>query len=221
MHRGPHEQRPGEGLHPRPVLPPAAVIVSGPPASGKTTLAVALARAARYALVDLDTVTGPLTRAALRAWAGGESAIDTPAGEQLRAARYETLLDVAAANLEVGLGVVVSAPFTRERSSPRHFGDLAGRLRQGNPDLDVALLYIDAPAELVRRRLEARNADRDRAKLARPSDPLSPERLIPDARVLDGTGSVAEQLAQALDALAEIGVSPARPRAGRPQAELC
>jgi predicted kinase len=182
---------------------------------------VALARAAGYALVDLDTATGPLTRVALCACAGDESAIDTPAGDQLRAARYETLLGVAAANLEVGLGVVISAPFTRERSSARHFRDLVGRLRQGNPDLDVALLYIDAPAELVRRRLEARNADRDRAKLARPADQLSPERLIPEARVLDGTGSVAEQLAQALEALAGIGVRSGRPRVDRPQAELC
>jgi adenylate kinase family enzyme len=87
VRRGSAAQRPGEG-HPLARLAPAAVIVSGPPASGKTTLATALASALHYAIMDLDTVTSPLTRAALRAATGDETAIDTSAGEALRSARY-------------------------------------------------------------------------------------------------------------------------------------
>ena len=41
---------------------PAAVLVSGPPATGKSTLATALAPRLRAALPDLDVATGPLTR---------------------------------------------------------------------------------------------------------------------------------------------------------------
>jgi len=186
-------------------------MVSGSPASGKTTLATALAAVARYVLIDLDTVTGPLTHAALRASGEDESAIDT------RAARYDTLIDVAAANLEIGLGVVIAAPFTRERSSPRRFEHVVRKLREGRPHAEVALVYIDAPADLVRQRLTARNAPRDRAKLSRAPTRKHEAPLVPGALVLDGSQSLADQLARVLDALAR----PSGWRTNQPRADLC
>ncbi len=186
---------------PGPARAPAAIIVSGPPGSGKTTLATALAAALCYAIMDLDTVTGPLTRAALGTAAADDAAIDSPAGVALRAVRYETLLDVAAANLAAGIGVVIAAPFTVERSSPERFAELARRLQPS----EMALLYIDAPDGVVRSRLEGRNAARDRAKLARARAPApartSPALLVPEAIVIDGTNGISEQLAEALDAI--------------------
>lgn len=176
-----------------------AVIVSGPPASGKTTLATALARSLNYAIVDLDTVTGPLTRAALGLATGDETAIDSPAGSELRAARYETLLDVAAANLDVGVGVVIAAPFTAERTSAELFGEVVRRL-----GADVMLLYIDARDEVVQQRLQSRNAPRDWSKLKGARAVASPSAVVPDAIVLDGTRSAADQLREALDALARL-----------------
>jgi predicted kinase len=193
-------QRPGEG-HSLARLAPAAVIVTGPPASGKTTLATALASAVRYAIIDLDTVTGPLTRAALRAAVGDETAIDSPAGVALRGARYESLLALAAANLAVGVGVVVAAPFTAERASPDLFSEVAVRLRS-----DVALVYIDAPDDVVRKRLESRNAARDRAKLSgAPAGASGRSELVPAAIVIDGTLGLDEQVAEVLDALVRLG----------------
>lgn len=180
---------------------PAAVIVTGRPASGKTTLATALASVLHYAIMDLDTVTGPLTRAALRSSMGDETAIDSPAGVALREARYQSLVDLAAANLAAGIGVVIAAPFTAERASPALFAEVVRRLGS-----DVALLYIDAPNEVVRDRLEARNAPRDHAKLSRPParEPASPAAPIPEAIVVDATVGVDEQVAEALDALARL-----------------
>jgi len=195
VRRGSAERQPGEGRS-LARLPPAAVIVTGPPASGKTTLATALAAALRYAIMDLDTVTGPLTRAALSAATGDETAIDSPAGTALRGPRYETLIDLAAANLAVGVGVVIAAPFTAERSSPERFEELTRRLGAG-----AALVYVDAPEHVVRGRLENRNAARDRAKLSRPPAGATPAPLVPAAIVVDGTLTVAQQLAEALDAL--------------------
>jgi predicted kinase len=196
VRRGSVEQRPGEGSS-LARLAPAAIIVSGPPGSGKTTLATALASALHYAIMDLDTVTGPLTRTALHAAAGDETAIDSPTAVALRAPRYDTLLQVAAANLAVGIGVVIAAPFTAERSSPARFEEVVRRLRS-----DVALLYIQAPDDVVHSRLQRRNAARDRAKLSRGPAETRPAPLVADAIVIDGTLGDAEQAAAALDALA-------------------
>ena len=213
MPRGSARRRLGEGAVPRPGAggeptnegsghagAPAALIVTGPPASGKTTLAAALASALHYAIVDLDTVTGPLTRAALRASVGDEAAIHSPAGVALRASRYEALLDVAAANLAVGIGVVIAAPFTAERASPELFERVVRRLGS-----DVILFYMDAPDEVVRHRLENRDAPRDRAKLSRARARTSPAALIPEAIVIDGTAGIDEQVTEVLGALGHPG----------------
>ena len=188
------------------------MIVTGPPASGKTTLATALASVSRYAIIDLDTVTGSLTRAALAASVGDETAIDSRAGVALRAARYESLLEVAAANVAVGIGVVIAAPFTAERASPALFADIARRLGS-----DVALLYIDAPDDFVRDRLERRNAARDRVKLSRAPARARRPPLIREAIVIDGTVGVDEQVAEALDALARL----VERRLNNPEAAPC
>ena len=211
MRRGSPEEGPGEG-HSLARLAPAAVIVSGPPASGKTTLATGIASALHYAIMDLDTVTGPLTRAALHAATGDETAIDSTAAVALRTPRYETLIDLAAVNLAAGIGVVIAAPFSEERSSPDRFEAVVRRLRS-----TVTLLYIDAPDHIVRSRLESRNAARDRAKLSRPPAGTRPAMLVPEAIVIDGTHTDAGQLAEALAALRR----PQKRYPNNPQAASC
>lgn len=200
---------------------PDVVIVSGPPASGKTTLATALASRLGYAIADLDTVTGPLTRAALRLSHADESAIDSPVGAELRAARYETLLDVAAANLGVGLGVVLAAPFTAERSSPERLRDLVDRLHAAQAHDRVGLLYLDTPDEVLRERLASRNAPRDRTKPAARRAGTHRTALVSDAVVIDGTLGLGDQVASALDALARETGEPTKRQTIKSKAPSC
>ena len=87
----------------------AAILIGGPPATGKSTLAEALAPRLGAALLDLDVATAPLTR--VISGLTGVHDLDDPAlARPTRAARYETLIGLAAANLRTGRPVVLVAP---------------------------------------------------------------------------------------------------------------
>ncbi|HLI58515.1 MAG TPA: AAA family ATPase [Solirubrobacteraceae bacterium] len=179
------------GVHTR------TVVVAGPPASGKTTLGAALARALHHAFIDLDIVTGPLTRAALSLAGEDETALDGAPGARLRDARYDALLDTAAANLSVGLGVVLSGPFTRERADPARWE--AVRERLGTPDATLICLELDEATRHAR--MQARGAPRDRGKLDAAGELAEPSALIPGAVRLDASARPDGLLAAALAAL--------------------
>ncbi|HVC25473.1 MAG TPA: AAA family ATPase [Acidimicrobiales bacterium] len=177
-----------------------AVVVSGPPGSGKTTFATALARAARLVLLDLDDVAGPLTAAALALCGATEAALDDgELGTALRDARYASLLATAESNLGLGLGVVTVAPFTRERSSSEAWDELARHLGH-----DAALCYLDCPVPLLLERLERRAAPRDAAKLASTAAyaavALSVPPVAPHLRI-DATAPLDIQVGRAIEAL--------------------
>jgi predicted kinase len=176
------------------------VVVAGPPASGKTTLAAALAHVLHHAFIDLDTVTGAMTRAALALAGTDETALDGALGARLREARYGALLDTAAANLGVGLGVVLSAPFTLERAEPARWE--AVRERLGDADPALICLELDEPSR--RARMEARGAPRDRAKLRLPdSAGAGPEAGLPAGAIRLGGGDPESMLEAALAALSD------------------
>jgi predicted kinase len=196
-----------------------AIVVAGPPASGKTTLATGLAAALGWMIADLDAVTGALTRAALQLAGADETAIDGDLGEQIRAARYDALLTVATANLEIGRGVVLAGPFTAELADSRRWRALARRLHAPGVAGDVILVYVDCPADLRWERLRARDAVRDRAK---PAHPPAEPRLAPGLApvVVDAARPLAEQVDSVLAAIAAIAAIAA-PLAAGPQAHRC
>jgi len=176
---------------------PRAVVVAGPAGAGKTTLGLALASRLGYAIVDLDTVTGPLARFALEQLGVASEDFDSPSGRRLRGLRYDALLDVARANLDLGLGVVVTAPFTSEIHDEVAWSEVRTRLRPS-----AALIYLDAPPDVLHERLRERGEPRDRSKLSRgPLAAAFDGAPVRDAIVLDASLPVEVQLETALQAL--------------------
>jgi predicted kinase len=172
---------------------PWAVLVSGPPASGKSTLATAVAARLRAALLDQDVVTGALTKVV--GDLVGTHDLDDPAlAARTRSARYESVIATAAHNLRAGTPVVVVAPFTAERADPAAWHTVRDRLLDagGRP----ALVWLRLPAEELVRRLRSRCAARDRGKLDDPAafaaEVLGPP--VVEHLAVDATASTAQQL---------------------------
>ena len=145
----------------------AAVLIGGPPATGKSTLATALAPRLDAALLDLDVATGPLTRVVSQL--AGVADLDDPVLAGLtRDARYDTLLGLAAANVSAGRPVVLVAPFSLERSRVSAWEATTARI----PGPATMVWLHLAPAELIRR-LTARGLARDEGKLRDPASYLA------------------------------------------------
>jgi predicted kinase len=151
----------------------AAVLVGGPPATGKSTLAAALAPHLGAALLDLDVATGPLTRV-VSELAGVHDLDDPVLAGLTRDARYDTLLGLADANLRAGRPVVLVAPFSAERAQPAAWAATARRIEA---DLTMVWLHLP-PAELIRR-LTRRALARDETKIRDPASFLTGLDLAP------------------------------------------
>ena len=188
----------------------AAVLVGGPPATGKSTLASALAPRLGAAVLDLDVATGPLVRviSGLISGQGGVTDLDDPALAGLtRDARYDTLLALADANLRAGRPVILVAPFSAERARPAAWAATAQRLSAAAPVIPVMVWLHLPPDELVRR-LSRRALARDENKIRDPASFLAGLDLAPPAiphLALDATRPTATLVQSILDHLSQPG----------------
>jgi len=154
---------------------PAAVLIGGPPATGKSTLALALAPRLGAALLDLDTATAPLTRVVSEL--AGVHDLDDPALARLtRDARYDTLLGLAADNLAAGRPVVLVAPFSAERARPAAWAATTRRI-----PAPATMVWLHLPPEELIRRLTLRGLARDKNKISDPASYLTGLDLEPPA----------------------------------------
>jgi predicted kinase len=142
------------------VLP--AVLLSGPPASGKSTLSHLVARELRAAVIGQDVATGPLVSVVQRL-VGVDDLDDPRLAGLTREPRYRVVLDLAIDNLAAGMPVVLVAPFTAERTDPAAWAAARDRLMAAGGTPLLVWLRLE-PTEVLRR-VRERDAPRDAAKL--------------------------------------------------------
>lgn len=169
---------------------PLAILISGAPGTGKSSLAAALAPRLRAAVLDLDVATGPLTTV-VSGLVGATDLADPRLAALTRAPRYETLFALAEENLRAGVPVLLVAPFTAERSAAG-WSMVTDRLAAHAAALTLIWLHLPPP-RLVER-LRQRGAPRDAEKLRDPAAFLTTVASEPPAvthLALDATRPVA------------------------------
>ncbi len=130
---------------PRPRRPPLLVVVTGPPASGKTTIARELGDRCRLPLLEKD----PLKELLFDTLGAGGRA----RSREIGGAAYALLFDTIGRLLRGGTSLVVEANFAAD-TAEAGFGGL--------PPARLLQVYAFAPPELVLERFTARAGTRDR-----------------------------------------------------------
>lgn len=146
---------------------PTLHIVIGSAGSGKSTIAQRLARQHAAAYLDKDAMSARFVEAALVAagYDPGDRESNAFYREQILPLEYESLLDVAGANLRIGRSVVIDAPFSPYLSDPSFIASAAERFDW--PPIDVVeVVRVCVSSKTLQDRLRARGLERDRFKLA-------------------------------------------------------
>lgn len=143
-----------------------AIFILGRAGSGKTTLALAMARRARAVYLDKDTVVGEFTRHMMLLAGEPEFARDESEyyTDVIRPIEYSTLLEVGSSNLRLGQDVIFDAPFTPYLNDS---GFLIKVIQKHRWPLQVEpyVICVETSKSELRKRMEARNLKRDSWKL--------------------------------------------------------
>lgn len=143
--------------------PHSLFIVTGLPATGKTTFAKKISKAIRGCLIDIDIATEPIIRAAMEEIAKDPDDRDSPTFKRIfRDAIYTTLFNLADSNLPHA-SVVLTGPFTKESANQNWPLDIQNKLKS---PCCVTCFHLHCNEELRKQRIETRANPRDQAKLA-------------------------------------------------------
>ena len=145
---------------------PTLRIVIGTAGSGKSTIAQRLARHYAATYLDKDAMCARFVEAALLAagYDAGDRESNAFYRERILPLEYDSLLDVAGANLRLGRPVVIDAPFSPYLSDPTFMTTAAKRFDW--PPVEVEVVRVRLSPATLQRRLRERGLERDRFKLA-------------------------------------------------------
>ena len=145
---------------------PTLRIVIGTAGSGKSTIAQRLARQHGAAYLDKDAMSARFVEAALvsAGYEPGDREANPFYRDRILPLEYDSLLDVAGANLRLGRPVVLDAPFSPYLSEPTFITAAAERFDW--PPIDVEVIRVRVSPRTLQDRLRRRGLERDRVKLA-------------------------------------------------------
>ncbi|WP_291636904.1 AAA family ATPase [Clostridium sp.] len=139
------------------------ILVTSPPASGKTYIAKKLAEALRH-VVYLDKDTLITLSKQIFVVAGEEYNRSSDFfNENLRDYEYETIVALALEALNYDDIVLINAPFTKEIRDLNYIKNLKTILKDKNASLVV--IWVETSIDVTQRRMIDRNSDRDTWKL--------------------------------------------------------
>ncbi|MBU3199914.1 ATP-binding protein [Clostridium estertheticum] len=140
------------------------ILVTSPPASGKTYIAKKLAEALRH-VVYLDKDTLIKLSKQIFVVAGEEYNRSSDFfNENIRDYEYETIVEIAMEALNYDDIVLINAPFTKEIRDLNYIKKLKVALKDKNASLVV--IWVETSIEVTKQRMIERNSDRDTWKLA-------------------------------------------------------
>jgi predicted kinase len=139
------------------------ILVTSPPASGKTTLAKALAKAMHETVyLDKDTLI-PLSKKIFEVAGEPYDRSSEFFEKNIRDLEYKVILDFGAQAIQFDSNVIINAPFSREIRDKEAICALRERfLRHG---ARLCVIWIECSVETTHQRMIKRNSDRDTWKL--------------------------------------------------------
>lgn len=140
------------------------ILITSPPASGKTTLAKKLAKALKETVyLDKDTLV-PLSIKVFEAAGEPVNRSSEFFEKMIRDVEYQVILDFGAQAIEYDSNVIINAPFSREIRDKQYMEGL--RARFAALGAEVCVIWISCSIETTHKRMLARNSSRDTWKLA-------------------------------------------------------
>lgn len=139
------------------------ILVTSPPASGKTYVSKKLAeRLDHVVYLDKDSLI-PLSKKIFEV-AGEEYNRSSDFFEKhIRDAEYEAIVAIAMEALDYADMVLINAPFSQEVRNRAYMENMQQTLKTKNACLSV--IWVKTDIDVVKRRMEERNSDRDKWKL--------------------------------------------------------
>lgn len=139
------------------------ILVTSPPASGKTTLAKALAKAMRDTVyLDKDTLI-PLSKKIYEIANEPYNRDSEFFEKNIRNLEYKVILDFAAEAIQFDSNVIINAPFSWEIRNPEAI--FAMRERFSRFGAELCVIWIECSIETTHQRMIKRNSERDTWKL--------------------------------------------------------
>ena len=139
------------------------ILVTSPPASGKTYVSKKLAeRLDHVVYLDKDTLI-PLSKKVFEVAGEIYDRSSDFFKRQIRDAEYEAIVAIALEALDYADMVLINAPFSKEVRNRAYLQSLSKTLN--DKDACLVVVWVKTDVDVVKRRMQERNSDRDKWKL--------------------------------------------------------